>query len=395
MEACLAAVLFAAPINLTLAAHADGSANSDPATNAVVRSGTLSGSANLSSTVERVLISGTYSPTLRFTDQSGAATGLFNALQLSASGRSGRLTLTGGAGGTVGQQDFSPLAQSPVGAPGTASPPPINRLPGTRFVSVGSASAQLGAGYIFSSLLQAGASAGIATTGGVGAEAEALLPRQRSATLATSGRWQADPLDALSGSISSSVTTTGTPGATSEERAVTIGGQVTWARRFSPTSSGTVGVGAAATRNSGSRLNQTSALPTVSVSLAHTVPLRAQALSLSLSAATQPLVDPLTGAGYFQANASGALAYAPLSWLSLAGGVSGARAVSGPFAGQWGAVAEASAGFRFSRRAAFSVGLREAKVLTVASAPAVPSLSQSSLQWSAFAGVSSSLQEAF
>lgn len=395
MVACLAAVLFAAPINLALAAHADGSANSDPATDALVRSATLSGSAGLSSTVERISISGSYSPTLRFTDQSGAATGLFNALQLSASGRSGRLTLTGSAGGTVGQQDFSPLAQSQSSGPGTAPPPPIDRLPGTRFVSVGSASGQLSAGYFFAPRIQVGASAGIATAGGLGAEAQGVLPRQRSATVATSGRWQADPLEALSGSISSAVATTGSPGSAAEERTLTIGGQLAWARKFSPTSSGTLGVGAAATRSSGGQLTQTRALPIVSVSLAHAVPLRAQSLSLSLSAATQPLIDPLTGAGYFQATAAGAVTWAPVSWLSLSSGVSGARAVTGPFGGQWGAVAEASAGLRLNRRAAFSVGFREAKVLTAALAATGLSLSRSSLQWSAFAGISTSLQEAF
>ena len=395
MLACLAALWIAAPIHLTLAAHADGSANSDPATSGLVRNGTLAGSAGLSTTLEQVLLSASYAPTVRFTDQAGSATGFFNALQLSGTGRSGQLTFSGNAGGTLGQQDFSPLAQSPLIAPGAAQPPPINRLPQTRFVPVGSAGAQLGAGYLFSPRLQAGVTAGVATSGGLSTKAESALPRQQSATLVTSGRWQAAPLDALSGSISSSIATTGSPGSATQERALTLGGQVSWARKFSPTSSGTLGVGVAATRSSGAQLGQTSALPTVSVLLAHSIPLRAQSLSISLGAANQPFIDPLTGAGYFQATASGALRYAPLSWLSLASGVSGARAVGGPFAGQWGAVAEATAGVRLSRRSAFSLGFREAKVLTAAAVRAVPSLAQGSLQWSAFAGISTTLQEIF
>jgi hypothetical protein len=392
--ALVAAALLASPIYATLGARADGSAGSDPTTRAVVRNGNLAASLGLSGTLEQVLISGTYSPTLRLTDRSGAGAGLFQALQLSGSGRSGRLTLTGSAGGTIGQQDFSPLAESPVSAPGAALLPPINRLPRTRFVSVGSASGQLGAGYFFSSRLEAGMSAGIATTGGLDAGAQAVLPRQRSATLATTGRWQVDRLDALSGSIVSSVASTGQPRTAGQERTFTIGGQLAWARRFSPTTSGTLGVGAAFIHSTGRGLNQNSALPTVSVSLAHTVPLRAQSLSMSLTAAIQPLIDPLTGAGYFQATAAGAVTYSPNSWLSLTGAGSGARAIRGPFSGQWGAVGEASAGVRLSRRTTFSVGFREARVLTAAAAPTAGSLSQNPLQWTAFAGISTALQEA-
>jgi hypothetical protein len=392
MAAALLAVLLLAPLQVDLGLRADEYSASRLGSTPSSNTGSLTGVLSLGTALDGMHFSGAYTPTLRITtSQRTSELTTLHALRIAGDGRSGRATVRGSLTSALGWQDFSPLAQTPVAAQGTApTPVPIDRLPSSRFLQFRSLQGDASLGYAFTHRLDAGASLFAATSGGVG-KGEALLPRQQSVGATGRVGFHATRRDTFE------LGATGTYGVTSgtntfqSQRAIVLAGMGSWNARFAAATVGTLGLGVGATINQreGSRV-----LPIGTAALAHAVPLRGQSLGFTLQASAQPAIDPLTGRGYLQAASNATATWSPVPWGSLRGGASASRAFVGSLSGAWGAAGEISASLRLGRRHELSAGFREAAVATVAAADlGAPYRRQT--QWSIFVGASTGLHEAF
>jgi hypothetical protein len=392
MAAALLAVLLLAPVQLDLALRADEYSASRLGPTPSSNTGSLTGVVSLGTSVDRLLLSGSYTPTLRITSsQATRELTTLHALRIAGEGSSGRATVHGSLASALGWQDFSPLAQTPVAAQGTAATPvPMDRLPASRFLQFRSLQGDASLGYAVTRRLDAGGSLFAATWGGVG-NAVAFLPRQQS--IGATGRmgFRATRQDTFE------LGATGTYGVTSgtnnvqRRRAMVLAGMGTWSSRFSAATVGSLGLGVGATMNERERSR---VLPIGTAALAHAVPLRGQSLGFTLQASAQPAIDPLTGRGYLQATSTATVAWSPVLWASLRGGASASRAFVGSISGAWGAAGEIAASVKIGGRHELSAGFREAAVATVAAADlGAPYRRQ--MQWSIFVGASTALHEAF
>jgi hypothetical protein len=392
MPAALLAVLLLAPVQLDLGLRADEYSASRLGTTPRSNTGSLTGLLSLGTALEGVHFSGSYAPTLRISSGQGT-NGLttLHALRLTGDGRPGRATLRGALTSSLGWQDFSPLAQTPVPAQGaTPTPAPIDRLPSSRFLQFRSLQGDVSLGYAFTHRLNGGGSLFAVTSGGVGS-AEAFLPRQQSVGGTARLGFQATRRDTFElGATGSYGVTPGTRGVQTQ-RAIVLAGMGSWNARFAAATQGSLGVGVGTTLNQRERAR---VLPIGTATLTHAVPLRGQALGFTLQASAQPAIDPLTGRGYLQGASSATAAWSPFHWGSLRGGGSASRALVGSPSGAWGAAGEISANLRLGGQSELTAGFREA-VATVAAADLNASYRRQQAQWSIFVGASTGLHQAF
>jgi hypothetical protein len=388
MGAWLLAALFAAPAGFELAAHAEGAAGTAAQAGAASGTGALSASATLDGVFEGARLRASYAPSLSITGAQGGA-GLLHTLVLGGTGQTGRLTLSASAAGSLGRQDFSPLTASPGGVA-----PPIDRLPSQQLVTVAGFSGQVGGGYTFDSRLQAAATASAGTQGGLGAQAGRVLPRQDRVGGGGHLNWQADRLDTLSGGVDVGAGTTTFSDGTAAQRSRSISAALSWGHRLSPTTTGSLGIAAAVTSNSGSQSRQGAFFPGGAATLATSLPLRGQSLAFVGAVSAEPAFDPLTGVAYLRGTGTATSTWSPRPGLGFSGSISGARALGGPLAHDWAASGVLSGSLALDRAASFTLGVRGALLpdaLAVAGAPA----RGNSFQWIAFAGVSSAFGGAF
>ena len=356
----LAAALLAAPTAVSVAARAEGSTGNNAGAQTGGRNGTLSALAAGEGTLEGVDLSVAYAPSLHLADQPDFASTTFHSLSLSATRRSSRTVIGFSANGSLGEQDFSPLATPSLvpSAPPATTPSPF--LPATRFVSVGYANARLSAGYQFDRRLH-GALVGTASTGGrLHAQDSVILPLQRTSSIGAQLSWEGSRLDTFSGTVAGSWSKTLFQGGPQISKSLHL--QAEWGRIISRWTRSRLGVGVTLTRNQGSQdAERIPPLPTATGSITTGVPLRGQSLSFTARAETTPVVDTLSGVAYLQGSGGLSAGWSPSHTLSFGASVSAARALYGPVHG-WGASGELSASLRLDRQTAFSVGARGAQI---------------------------------
>ena len=365
MSALLAALLLAAPTpQVTLSA--DGLVSSDPT------GGPASSGSNLSGRLLEIVPLGWaeaalgYSPRLTW---AGPAAGrkanlaFFNDGTLRVEVPLGRTRIRLTEGASLGEQDFSILAQSQRVDPQAPPPPLADRLPAERFLPTFSSATGLELTHQASRSLRGVATANFSIGGGLGHDGRSALPLYRSVGGGLLGGWRAT----TSGELST------TAGATfsllsNGARSTTVNLQAGWAERLSKDTTATAAAGLALLDNlqlgaGGSAPLATvgrQVAPTASLSFISSVALPVGRLALGSSASASPALDPLGGGSYLRGAARLSCRWAISPSLAIAAAASGDRVLSGLLAGAWGGAAELSTSYRLRRGLTVSASLRAA-----------------------------------
>lgn len=386
---CVLVALVAAPINVGLGVHADGSSSLDPSSDSVVDIGSLAAALSLDGVLAPAHVSALYSPSLRYTKTSNtSAASWMQSLRVAADGKDEQLTIAAGAGGAYGKQDFSPLAIALTREGDAPAPPSIDRLPAVRFIDVLSADAHASLQYAFDRRFAAGIAATAGSSGALDDADAVTLPRQRSVGISTTATFVATHLDAFGFAASASQGWTLVPGSATRT-ALLFSSSASWTRRIDPWTVATLAAGVGTTRTG--QGEQTVVLPVGTASLTHAVPLRGEALSFTLSASAQPVIDSLSGVGYVQGTGTASSTWSPSRWVSFGATLSGARSLSGPFADRWGAAGELVATFNAAAATALRIGAREALVPRDLAGQQSTRANQVS-EWSVFGGVATAFK---
>jgi hypothetical protein len=395
----LAALLAAPPSFVAGSVSASGETVSQPGVGNV-NTGSVNGSFGYETTAEGVRWIANLAPTLRYTNDIQGGGGFDGAFSVGASSGRGQTRYDLGVSGDVGQEDFSPLAQSPVAAPGTTAAVPINRLPAARFLPVLNLAARAGAGYQVDTRTSVQTGLTLASNGGLTDDARTTLPRVDSASLSSKASWVATHLDTLSLGVSAAAAVTEQQGTTAAQHAATAALDASWQRTLDRFTSFSLGIGIAGALNdtrSGAASNGSAGntvLPTGTAAISHVVPLRGQTLSMAATATVQPALDPLTGAAFVQGVGTAAIGWGPVAWLRLGASAAAARALSGDFPEASAVTGELASGFQIGKGSIFRIGVRGGQVpnstlvQTAATRPA-----GTSFEWAVFGGFGFALRE--